>query len=173
MDTALSRWEQLLLISECAQRYHSVRRSFLNRAAKLEPVLSLVFGSVAFASIFAEYKWITALSALIITAYSAANLSFSFSSCALKHDEMFRNWGRFREDLQSIDKSDNDAVSKLEQRTEELHRESPDQLTLLSAVIEDEVRLARGDEPLLDVPPYKKFLAQFFSLSWQSYRRSG
>lgn len=170
MESFESRRERLDWISEYAQLYHSKRRDFLDKAAKLDPILSLVFGSAAFGTAVADFLWASASAALVITIYSAASLSFGFGRCAEKHQEILRKWGAFRKKLLAVEAPDHAALLILEAESETIHEESPGQLLLLSAICEDEVRLARGQNAVLSVSPATRQLANFFSLSWEKYR---
>jgi hypothetical protein len=164
------RRETLEWTSECAQLYHGKRRAFLDKAAKLDPILSLVCGSAAFGTAVADVLWLTAAASLIITVYSAANISFGFSLCAEKHQELLKKWGELRRKLLALDAADSGGLLALEKEAEMIHEESPEQLILLSALCEDQVRLARGQAALINPPQIMRYLANFFSLGWEKYQ---
>jgi hypothetical protein len=157
--------------SECAQLYHTRRHSFLDAAEKTDSVLSVVFGSAAFGSAVASLTWLAAFSALIVAAYSAANLSFGFAACAQKHRELVIRWGKFRNNLNTLQHNDLMNLSILEEELENIHAESPQQLILLSAICEDSVRETRGQERLIHPSRFAQILSNFLSLTWSNHRK--
>ena len=159
-------------ITVLASAYHSKRQDFLDRCAKLDPVLSLIFGSTAFASALAGWPAVAAGAAVIVAGYSAINLSYGFATCSMKHEALRRRWLALRSELLALSAQDEQALVVLEIKAEGIEADSPHQMRLLSALGEDDERLARGEEPLLDVGRFWRFVANFVDLDWQRFRRA-
>jgi hypothetical protein len=150
--------------SSVAMRYHAARRSFLEGLDRLDPALTVIFGSTAFAAIVTAHPVIAASAAALATTVSALNLAFGVGERARLHDTLFRRWADLKAELISLKKDDEPGLQQIEIKRARIDGDSPGQLLALTVLCDDDERRVRGAGGLSHVRGYQRFLANWITL---------
>jgi len=152
-----------------AMRYHARRRAFLESFSRLEPVLTLLLGSAAFAaavsSLGALVPWLTLGTALV----SALVLAFGTGERARLHERLFREWATFRATLARVDPADEAALRELEARRLELGADTPPQLHALTVLCQNEENEFRRSGERYEVSAFQRAVANLLTLPFARF----
>jgi hypothetical protein len=150
--------------SSVAMRYHIKRRAFLEALDRIDPAITVIFGSAAFATILTGHSYWAATAAGIATIVSAINLAFGIGERARLHDSLYRRWAALKSDLVNLANDAEPALRQLEVKRAEIDADSPAQLKVLTILCDDAERRVRGEGGISKVRWWQHLTANLLSL---------
>jgi len=152
MDTAISALSDneqteshnLLFGVRRSIRYHHRRCRFFDGFDKFVKVISVLFGSAAFAAATAQHSVIIMVCAGLVAVFSAINLVVGPAQAARLHEELARKFAKLEYDIVRANNLTRDQLNQFQAERLMIETEEPPPLRVLDTICHNELCEALG-----------------------------
>lgn len=167
-----SKREYLEWLASVAMRYHNRRRAFLEKVARVDPLITVITGGATYTALVGGASALGATIALVSAFVGALSLTCNFGESARKHGDLYRRWALLRGNLRKLNEHDQASLIDLELERANIEADTPSQLEALSVICENEEREFRRN-PSHRVFWHQRIFAQVFTLPPWSFPERG